>query len=311
MLNQAPIFLNCFSRGGSNILWNIFLTHPDVCSPLRETLEIFRLDLRHPLVSPPTWAGLKLRWLSGQPGLLDQWNLKPRAPISPAAQAYFDRVLFDWKLKTLEDPEMAFKAEGQRYTLEEVKATRLVAKNNNGLVFLADLLQEMYPDARFFGLVRSPFAVYESHKRRNIVSGVAEFATFYETLVQRMVSDSKRLKNYHLIRFEDVLAAPIDATRRLYDQAGLDFNRVSKFRFKAKPHLTKSGEHTSKFEVGHHFWFAPDRVFEILEPNINAFQASKLSAEEKDTLLQIARKSIDYFDYANSGPTGQGSRLTA
>jgi hypothetical protein len=300
MQNKSPIFLNCFSRGGSNILWNIFLTHPDVCSPIRETLEIFRTGLREFRLRRPTIEGYWLRLLTGQPRFMDQWHLEERHPISPAARAYLDKVLYRCKLRTLEDSEMCLKEEGVRYTREEVESSRLVAKNNNGLVFLSDILAGMYPDATFFGLVRSPFAVYESHKRRQIISNVEEFGRFYETLVQRMIADSRRLPNYHLIKFEDVLADPIGVSRRLYAQAGLDFTRVKKFRFKAKPHLTKDGQHTSKFEVGHHFWFTPEKVFEILEPNINAFQAGKLSPAERDTLLRIARKSIDHFDYASS-----------
>ena len=45
-INKNPIILNCFSRGGSNILWNFFISHPSVCHPLQETLEIFGINLR-------------------------------------------------------------------------------------------------------------------------------------------------------------------------------------------------------------------------------------------------------------------------
>ena len=72
-LNRAPIFLNCLSRGGSNIFWNLFLSHPDACSPIRETLEIFRADWR-----APTRTGLWLALTSGQPRLFELAEISPR-----------------------------------------------------------------------------------------------------------------------------------------------------------------------------------------------------------------------------------------
>ena len=53
-----------------------------------------------------------------------------------------------------------------------------MSKNNNGLVFLSDVLREMYPDVVFFGMVRDPVALYESHNRRGIAQSPAQFARF-------------------------------------------------------------------------------------------------------------------------------------
>src|SRR5688572_14404209 len=160
MKNNFPILLNCFSRGGSNILWNILLSHPDVCSPIQETLEIFRLDwrgLRN--------EGLKVALLSRQWTLFNQWNFQLRRPLTLQAQTYIDQTLFRWKLKTLDDSEMRYKTKNHIYTLTEVENSRLVLKNNNGVIFLSDLFAEMYPGVRFFALVRDPIPLYESHKR--------------------------------------------------------------------------------------------------------------------------------------------------
>jgi hypothetical protein len=298
VLNQAPIFLNCFSRGGSNILWNIFLTHPDVCSPMRETLEIFRTDIKHPLVSPPRLAGFKLALLSRQFGLLNQWNLNERRPIPTSAQNYFDAILYHWKLKTVEDAEMRYKTENETYALEEVQKSRLAAKNNNGLIFLSDILLEMYPDATFFALVRHPFALYESYKRRNISSSVEEFAAYYSRITQRMIRDADRLKRcYHLVRFEDLMADPLTSVKQLYRQAGLDFAKIKKIRFKDKPHFQKDGQHTSKFDGNHHYWFEPEKLYDMLEPNINELQAGRLSNQEKDSIISMARESMSRLNY--------------
>lgn len=293
MLNKAPIFLNCFSRGGSNILWNIFLTHPDVCSPIRETLEIFRTGMTRPQM-----AGYKLTLLSRQPRLLDQWNLEERPPVPKAAQNYFDCELHEWKMKTLEDPEMKFKNETEVYTREEVEKARLVAKNNNGTILLTPMLCEMYPDVTFIALARDPFALYESFKRRQIIPDVEKFAAFYQRIAGKMLEDAEKLPNYHLIKFEDVLKEPIAAVKQLYEWTNLDASKVKKLRFKAKPHLQADGSHTSELAVGHHYWFAPDEVYQILEKDINSLQASRVDEKERETIVQVCGDILQRLNYA-------------
>ena len=94
----------------------------------------------------------------------------------------------------------------------------------------------MYPDATFFGLIRDPVALYESHKRRRIVKSLGEFIKFYNVLANKMISDAESHQTYHIIRFEDLLREPAANAVRIYELAGLDPAKVSKLRFKAKPH---------------------------------------------------------------------------
>jgi len=194
--NQSPIILNCFSRGGSNILWNIFLSHPEVCSPISETLELFRLNPK----KNPKMAGYKFALMSGQPLFFNQWHLKPRRKISAKSSAFIDQVLFDNKLNTLQDAEMKFRTENELYTRSEVENARIVLKNNNGLTYLSDAFLSMYPNATFFSLVRNPVSLYESHKRRGLAKNVEQFSQFYNTLCQRVLDDAERLPNYHILK---------------------------------------------------------------------------------------------------------------
>ncbi|RMH72114.1 MAG: hypothetical protein D6675_05125 [Gemmatimonadetes bacterium] len=293
MRNHAPIFLNCFSRGGSNILWNLFITHPDVCSPQRETLEIFRT---HPLKNPKL-AGYQAVILSRQWGLFDQWNLKERKPIPKAAQLFIDKKLYEYKLTTFSDPEMKYKYEGEVYTLEEVQQSRLVAKNNNGLTFLSPIFQDMYPDATFIALVRHPFAIYESYKRRKIMSSADQFARFYRKITGKMLFDAENLPNYHVITFESILKEPQHALETLYKWTHLELSKVKKLRFKAKGHLQPDGTHGSSFEIGKHYWFELDRIYDIIDPQINQHQTSRLSDAEKQTILRLIGDNLTALGY--------------
>lgn len=292
MINKAPIFLNCFSRGGSNILWNMFLTHPDVCSPIRETLDIFSFNLKRVRVEGSLAALLSRQWR-----LFDQWHLKPRSAVPKTGRQYIDKTLYRWKLKTLHDDEMKFKTEADIYSLEEVERARLVAKNNNGLAFLSDLFFEMYPDATFFALVRHPLALYESHQRRQIFTSAEQFAEFYRRLATRMIEDEVRFEHYHVVKFEDLVADPLGSIKQLYGLANLDFGPVTKIRFKAKAHLQSNGRHTSSYAVGQHYWFEPEALDQFLEPKINQYQASRLEPAEKAMLYRLTAPVLTRLGY--------------
>ena len=42
MLNKKIILIAGYSRGGTNLLWNILQSHPDIASPIYETGTILR-----------------------------------------------------------------------------------------------------------------------------------------------------------------------------------------------------------------------------------------------------------------------------
>lgn len=292
MKNKAPIFLNCLSRGGSNIFWNIFLSHPDACSPIRETLEIFRTDLRD-----PHWEGYVVALFSGQPNLFNQWKLTSRRPVSTKMQNFIDSTLYKHKLNTLTDAEMRFKAEGQMYTRDEVESSRLVTKNNNGLSFLSDMFAKMYPDATFFALLRDPIPLYESHRRRKISNSPQEFASFYNRLLDRVIVDRNRFTNYQIIRFEDIIANPKELIIKLYRMANLEPDRVKKMRFRAKPHFMRNGTHGTNLPALGHYWFDFDKIFEIIEPEINRFQIERIPPAEREQVAELTRTHRETFGY--------------
>lgn len=286
MRNNFPIILNCFSRGGSNILWNVLLSHPEVCSPIQETLEVFRLEWRD-----MRKEGLYAAWLTRQWKFFDQWNLQPRNSISSQAKSFIDETLFQWKLKTLNDNEMRFKSREELYHRRDVENARLVLKNNNGTIFLSEQFAEMYPEVIFFGLVRDPIPLYESHKRNQTPAGMSseKFAAFYRRMVQKMCTDAERWNFYHILRFEDIISEPLKAIRNIYGLARLDIGKVPQLRFKAKPHMQADGSHITPFQAGRHYWFSYDEIPQMLEPEVNRHQASKLDPKELDQIRFLTR----------------------
>jgi len=156
----------------------------------------------------------------------------------------------------------------------------------------------MYPDATFFALLRDPIALYESHKRRKISKTPEQFARFYNGLVQRALRDKEALPNYHIVRFEDILSDPQGMIYELYKMAGLDPQKVTKVRFRAKPHYQANGTYGSTLPEFGHYWFDLERVYEILEPEINRLQSELISPGERDQVAELTRPVRETFGYA-------------
>jgi hypothetical protein len=289
---KKPIFLNCFSRGGSNIFWNFFLSHPGVCSPIRETLQIFGTGIRH-----ASLEGYITALLSRQRRIFDQWNLNVRKHISTRTQGYIDRTFYRWVQKTSSDSEMKYKSENIPYTQAEVETCRMAAKNNNGLVFLTEILGDMYPEAVFFDLVRHPFALFDGHKRHKILREPDEFVRFYNSVGGKMIRDAENHSNCHLVRFEDLLEGPTGFIQELYRSAGLDFDPARKIRLKAKPYLHADGSRRSDLESGRHFWIDLDHLEQFLESDINRFQAKRLTEREKEIIRAGAGSLMEKLGY--------------
>ena len=97
MKNKSPIILNCFSRGGSNILWNFFLSHPSVLHPTEETIQIFNTTFRAPRLE-----GYKIVMMENR-FVFRQWKFKEINPVNIETARYIDTILFNKKMKNLQD----------------------------------------------------------------------------------------------------------------------------------------------------------------------------------------------------------------
>ena len=292
--NSKPIILNCFSRGGSNILWNMFLSHPSVCSPVQETLQIFSINLRS-----PRFEGLRTVLLSKQLHIFNQWYFEERKLVSDDVKKYIDNTLYNWKLNTINDGEMKFKYEYQKYNIEEIQNARLVIKNNNGLIYLSKIFFEMYPDSTFIALVRHPFALYESHKRRKTkVSKSPElFCNYYNNIVKKMIVDAGNFPNYHLIRFEDLVSDPIKSIKLLYKYSNLNFKEIKKVRFKAKPFTHQDGSYGTNYKVGQHYWINMNEIEKMIDSKVNSSQIAMISKIEKRKIFLLLKKTMEQFNY--------------
>lgn len=307
MLNHQPIFVNTFARGGSNIVWEILQSHPDVSAPIEETDKIIWKEAGK-------WKGLVNFGLTLRGGyLLPQiekdngfWmfnygvfhaNNHTERRLNTFSRNYLDKLLYDWKLKNLNHPFNKYKTPDEIYTLEELKQTRVAAKHVNGLVFLAPALINMYPDSVHFGLVRNGLALCESRLRRKTFNNAGKFGMLYSKIVERLMEYDAKYPNFHLIKFEDLLANPKQFVHDLYDKAGLSYSDTINVRLKAKKFINSKGEHDTSLEEGSKYWVNLDDFFGFVNPNINENQIARMQQKDKDLFLEFAAKSMEQLGY--------------
>ena len=307
MLNKQPIFVNTFARGGSNIVWEILQSHPDVSAPIEETDKIiwqeagkwksavnFYLSLRsgYPLPNIIKEQGY---WMMNY-GVFHANNHTERK-LNNFARKYLDNLLYTWKLKNLDHPFNKYKTPNEIYTLEELKQTRVAAKHVNGLIFLTPALIEMYPDSVHFGLVRNGLALCESRLRRKTFKEAGKFGILYDKIVDKFFEYEAKYPNFHLLKFEDLLANPKKFVHDLYDKAGLKYGDKIDLRLKAKKHINASGVHETAFQENSKYWIELNDFFNFVNPKINENQIAHLPVHDQQLFLKFAKKSMEHLEY--------------
>jgi hypothetical protein len=308
MLNKRPIFIVGFARGGTSILLNWFRSHPGVCSPRGETQEVFRGK-----ASEPFWVrnSKRVRYLpillTERRDIFSIRDWESRVSFSPLTRRLVDRILHAEKVKALDPDQNLYRSENERYTREEIRRARLLCKNINGLIFLSDEFAEMYPDGTFIAIVRDGFAVCEGHIRRGMRPEL--IAERYEKGCERIIRDSGSIPNFHIIRYEEVVADPRGSFEKLYRWAGLDVESVKKVRLQHKPVMDKAGQHRSvvdeskpaspdqepRYKELH--WYDLDEIGRFYRTDANENQKKRLSEEAKALIEKECRNSLEYFGY--------------
>jgi|GEM_PF-6949900 len=151
-----------------------------------------------------------------------------RRSFSASTRKRIDRIFFEEKLRATDVTQNYYKAEGVAYTQDEIKATRILCKNLDALVFTTEQFAEMYPDATFISLVRNGLAICEGHKRRG--ASVEQIGRLYGTVCSQIILDAERLPNFHIIKYETLISDTLATIKKMYELTGLDGTRVDKFR---------------------------------------------------------------------------------
>jgi hypothetical protein len=288
MNHSKMIVVNGFRRGGTSILWNILESHPQVCSPLRETGQIIYEEVfrwLHPKAAERVLRGLLTHYRS----------------IGSSLDEYLARniqqVLWRKKLENLTHQDNKEKFDGMDYTLEEVRDAVLCLKSVDWDCYLSDYFVHHFEGPFFVGLIRNGYAVCNGWMRRGESARKAGKA--YRMIAERLIEDEQRYKNYILVRFEDMLTDPFSVAAKLFKFAELHPTRLEKLRLKSKRILSQNGDHQVRFGTEERkYWLTKDQITDFLDPDIDTTQTHFLSREDRSRFAQQAKPMLDYFGYS-------------
>lgn len=291
--NRNPIFIVGLSRSGSSILLNILRSHPDVCSPRGETHQVFYGKPDEPL---STRLFKALRYL---PIVLRQrehvfslHNYRERRPLLPGSMALIDRVLFFEKLRATGVTQNRYRAEGVEYTVEQIRRSRLLCKNLDGLVFTTPLFAGMYPDATFFGLVRNGLAVCEGHVRRG--RSAAAIGRRYARACGQILADARCLPNFHLVRYETLTRETLVTAGEIFELARLDGSQVRAFRLVVGHGGDEARTGGSADQLR---WYTPGEFEETIASGVDDEQIRHIARRDRDDFLAEAGSVMEELGY--------------
>lgn len=210
--------------------------------------------------------------------------------------AWIDRILFQHKMTNLEHKDNRYVSENEVYDPDRLAKTVLCLKSVNYHIYRTELLLKTYPDLFFIALTRNGYSLADGLTRRGM--SIGEAGKLYQDLADEMERLSKRLKNFKLIKFEDVLENPFAISEELFQFCEIEPVTLDKLRLKSKKIIHASGEHETKYgSENRKYWFDRDTISTILDKSVNQRQLNRLSDKDIKVFNKLASNALQYFQY--------------
>lgn len=278
---------------------NLVLSHPSFCKPTGETAQVFRGRREESpwrIAQRRLFYDFPLRVLVGGKNLFDTRDYTPRKTITAPAQKFIDLVLYQEKKWALAVEQNQLKSEEEKYETVEVAQARLLSKNINGVVLMTEVFNNMYPEATFLGLLRDGRALCESHTRRG--ASAQDVARLYCTVGDAMHQYAQDLPNFHLVRFEDIIADPLREIKEIYRAVGVSMNDVSKFRLQVKTKTGSEGERKLNANQDRQVvWYEPEFLDSFFDPKVNEHQINQLAQSDREMFERSSYETLGKLGY--------------
>ena len=271
MRNKKVIVLSGYARGGTNIAWNLLQSHPEVCSPMYETGQLFRWS----------WILFICRLFLGYPRF---------------CRRMIDAELHRYKMMNLNHMDNKYIKEEKLYTAQQIESAAVCLKSVNYDILLTEILLKVYPELYFIALTRNGYALTDGYVRRG--KSVAYAARLYNRIGKRMRIYADSLSRFKMIKFEDVLQHPFKMAEDLFEFVDVYPHRLEKLRLKSKKILNKHNEHKTAFGNEHRkYWFDRESIGNIIDPNVNTHQVNRLTKEMIGEFNHLAGSALHFFGY--------------
>ncbi len=229
LTTTGPIFILGLQRGGTNQPLNIFRSHPATYWPQGEFHEPFR-PRRSEWRRNPVGSAMKcLRYAPIYATRGDVLNLDAPLDDPRPLRGFAGRALragLANSSRANAGKIASYKAmlrDGGFY-LDDTAPDRMVVKVMNYNVGLVPDLMELYPDARFVGIIRDGRGVCEGQMARE--SSVEQATALYNQFGRWLIEYEAAGMPVRTWRFEDLLSDPWTTSLEMYDFCDLDADRT-------------------------------------------------------------------------------------
>ena len=301
-LNKQPIIVNGFGRGGTNILMNLLLSHPDTAMPTGELHKVFRGGAMGEKAARGVFKRIfynlpiKLMYrhdLFRHPMKIDVF-IEPDFSNTKFFK-YIDWILYREKQKALHESHNLWKDPTTHYTREDLARARLTVKAHNNLIYLNDIFRSIYKDVRFVAVIRNGFALCEGYMRRG--KSVEAAANLYNKIGDQIAQNLSN-PDYMCIKFEDIITSPLKAVQKIYSHCGLDPEKCKYFRFQHKSTISKNGKPVLEGNYDRQLvWYAPEDINHHFNTDVNQNQIARLSEIDKRYLENTIKSTMQKFNY--------------
>lgn len=262
-LPPRAFILDCFGRGGSNIVWNMIGSSPDVLVPSREWHQgVFGQHHR-------------LRKTMRAMGRVIDWNAVPG----------FTRIAAARTARTISPEAWA----------EKPDATATVLKVMGFHIVFASAIEAGFAWSRHIVLMRHPLPMCESLIRSGESEGKA--AAIYNGIAANMAKAARRPDTLS-VRFEDMIADPASFYRRLAGDLALPPPPDGLVRFMQKKYgaARTTADHGGRDVVR----IAPEELRERIDANVNRDAVARLTAEQRRHLWQATAGAAAALGYGET-----------
>lgn len=292
-LSDTLIVIAGMSRGGTNLLWNIVQSHPDVIDSYYELNEILA---RKTGIGWLEKLGVEIEALSGMhvPGLCglvenrlerfskksfqeDQFNREKRPGVT-YDEGDFDSLIVCTKL----------------VSAWEVDPLRKLLKRNDALKYIP-ILKRTFPEVKIVFLVRNGLAIAEGWGRRGAdiqtaARWYAQYINSYEKHVEKYPGDSM------IVRFEDLLNDPFESATQLFHRLSLSNDPLDHLRIAIKPTI-RSNHDIVNATRKNKIWIDRENWRNYLDISINEAQIERISVEDRRKFVSANLEIMERYGY--------------
>ena len=290
---QKVILVAGMARGGTNILWNIVQSHPDVIDSYYELNEIYGMSKTD--ISFSEKIAVELSALYG----MHTQNVE---------KLTVERLTRFAKYSFKNDKYNKYKFSNELYEKKDFDnltiCTKLVSswekdffkevfRRNDALKYIG-ILKKSIPNVQIVFLIRNGLAMAESWKRRGANIQIAakwyrQYVQFYEEYCLTNPDTSI------LLKFEDITKDPFSVSEVMYKKLGLSPIKLDKLRIALKPTIKDQSiiNTTKKDKV----WIDRENYKNVLVGDVNNTQINNLSQDEIDYFIKHNKDILGKYSY--------------